>query len=218
MPPIKNLLSLFILLSTQALCISQVDDQTYLQYKIGYSEAYRRCFIEDTLNNRQFFINDHMEDFKGKLSFRHGFIYSHSGDMKALTTLDGNNILTNCHSIQFHMKDSIISAMECGGRWLFMNFNLDTISYGSNRNDYYQPHLNQALTPACFATYHNRPAQYGFLNQKAQWQIEPRYDYAGPFSNGLAEVYMLGQKGWINEAGQWVFLSEYFQQRIPFIF
>lgn len=51
-------------------------------------------------------------------------------------------------------------------------------------------------------------SQYGYIDRKGEMAIEPIYDYAGNFKNGLAEVRLKGERSIINKAGIIVWTSE----------
>jgi hypothetical protein len=42
----------------------------------------------------------------------------------------------------------------------------------------------------------------GFIDRIGEWAIEPVYDYASPFSQGLAPVSMNGRWGFIDKSGK----------------
>jgi hypothetical protein len=52
---------------------------------------------------------------------------------------------------------------------------------------------------------HSRENDYGYINTKGEWAIEPRFSYARPFqSNGLAVAVENEKYGYINSQGNWV--------------
>ncbi len=48
--------------------------------------------------------------------------------------------------------------------------------------------------------------KYGFLNKNKETIIQPKYDYASSFSNGLANVNLNGKLFYIDKKG-----TEYFE-------
>jgi hypothetical protein len=50
--------------------------------------------------------------------------------------------------------------------------------------------------------------KYGFINETGEEYIPVKYDYIGPFKNGLAIVALNGRRGLINEAGEEVVTLE----------
>ena len=46
--------------------------------------------------------------------------------------------------------------------------------------------------------------QWGFINKKGQYVINPQFDYAGEFLEGLAMVEIGKKRGVINKSGEYV--------------
>ena len=46
----------------------------------------------------------------------------------------------------------------------------------------------------------------GFINQEGQYVINPQFDRASPFSEGLAPVSIAGKYGYVNKEGQYKLL------------
>lgn len=53
--------------------------------------------------------------------------------------------------------------------------------------------------------------KYGYINENGEVVIEPKYDYAGEFSRGLADVKIGGKDGYINKEGAIVVEPKYDQ-------
>ena len=51
--------------------------------------------------------------------------------------------------------------------------------------------------------------KYGYINENGEVVIEPKYDYAGEFSRGLADVNIGGKDGYINKEGAIVVEPKY---------
>ncbi len=142
---------------------------------------------------------------KDRCWFVHGFVLVRIGDQKALMDLNGKKILTPSHLIRFNPRDSIISAFVCEKRtWIFLNFYGDTLSIGRYSSNNYIPSLTHALNLQACINEEGTESHYGYLNKKAEWQIEPKYQNATPFRNGCAKVVIDHKWGAINSAGEWV--------------
>lgn len=50
----------------------------------------------------------------------------------------------------------------------------------------------------------SRDTSYGYKSLDNEWVIEPKFDLAGPFINGLAEVVIDNKSGFINKQGHFV--------------
>jgi hypothetical protein len=59
-------------------------------------------------------------------------------------------------------------------------------------------------------------ALYGYKNMAGEWAIEPQFDSAGDFTDGLAPVSLNGQFGFIDPAGQFV-IEPQFTFANPFV-
>jgi hypothetical protein len=46
--------------------------------------------------------------------------------------------------------------------------------------------------------------KWGYINTKGSMVINPKFDTAGPFSNGVAQVFVGDAMGYINPAGKYV--------------
>ena len=57
---------------------------------------------------------------------------------------------------------------------------------------------------------------WGYINQEGRIMIEPRFDAAGQFSGGLAQVRNSGRLGYIDAAGEYV-IEPRFQNGRPFV-
>lgn len=58
-------------------------------------------------------------------------------------------------------------------------------------------------------TYARKNDRMGFVNQQGDWVIEPQYDKARAFRNGLAPVYVGKNWGYINAKGEMVIKPQY---------
>lgn len=50
---------------------------------------------------------------------------------------------------------------------------------------------------------------YGYIGPDGQWAIQPAYDWAGIFADGLAQADSSGKTGLIDRTGRWVIAPEY---------
>ncbi len=46
--------------------------------------------------------------------------------------------------------------------------------------------------------------RWGYVNEKQQWIIQPRFEDAHEFKNGKAAVRQNGRWGFINKSGEWL--------------
>ena len=46
--------------------------------------------------------------------------------------------------------------------------------------------------------------KWGFVNEKQQWVIQPRFEDAKEFQNGKAAAKLNGKWGFINKRGEWL--------------
>jgi len=54
----------------------------------------------------------------------------------------------------------------------------------------------------------NGGRKWGYINHGGETVIEPKYDFAGDFKQGLARVRISEEKGWINRKGEWVWKDQ----------
>lgn len=78
----------------------------------------------------------------------------------------------------------------------------------SNAVGYFSEGLLPVLTTKQFLFY-LYDYKYGYVNNKGDMIIPPIYDYAGPFTEGLAHVLINGQYGFIDKTGKIVIKPEY---------
>ena len=57
--------------------------------------------------------------------------------------------------------------------------------------------------------------QWGFINKEVEWAIEPQFEDAYHFTEGLAAVKKYGRWGYINGKGEWV-VEPKFDKAKPF--
>ena len=185
----------------------------YLSYQIYYDSSTQLNYFGDTISQNFKPINFHpRQDRYKKNYFRHGFLFCKRGDMKGLLDLDGNKILDLCHFIRFNKKDSLISAFVCSGaEWVYLNFQGDTLSHGYAIRNNYTPKTNQTLNKAQTYALNGKVVQrkmgipsYGYLSEKAIWEISPHFHDAHDFEGDYAKVKMNGLWGIINQKGNWV--------------
>ncbi|MHC1698098.1 MAG: WG repeat-containing protein [Geobacteraceae bacterium] len=50
--------------------------------------------------------------------------------------------------------------------------------------------------------------KWGFVGRNGAVAIKPRFDSAGPFEDGLAQVELAGKKGYIDRSGKFVWGPE----------
>lgn len=58
--------------------------------------------------------------------------------------------------------------------------------------------FNEGLAPV-----QTQSGKWGFVNQRQQWVIQPRFDEAKEFQDGRAAARQGGKWGFINRQGQW---------------
>src|SRR5690606_34229427 len=58
-------------------------------------------------------------------------------------------------------------------------------------------------------TYARKGGQMGFIDAQGKWVIEPQYERARAFRNGLAPVYMDGKWGYVDTQGNMVIEPQY---------
>ena len=58
--------------------------------------------------------------------------------------------------------------------------------------------FNEGLAPV-----QTQSGKWGFINQRQQWVIQPRFDEAKEFQDGRAAARQGGKWGFINRQGQW---------------
>ena len=46
--------------------------------------------------------------------------------------------------------------------------------------------------------------KWGFINEKQQWVIQPKFEDAKEFQNGKAAAKLNGKWGFINKRGEWL--------------
>lgn len=46
--------------------------------------------------------------------------------------------------------------------------------------------------------------RWGFMNERQQWVIQPRFEDARDFQGNRAAVQQNGKWGWINKRGEWL--------------
>lgn len=60
-------------------------------------------------------------------------------------------------------------------------------------------HYSEGLAPVQAAS-----GKWGFINDKQQWVIQPRFEDANEFQTGKAAVKQNGKWGFINRRGEWL--------------
>lgn len=149
--------------------------QSTRDYKIIKDTVEHTHYVVHKTTGKKFEI-DYPHSERGIHSFRHGFVYVRTSDMYGLMDLDGHHVLEPSHFIRFNIEDSIISAYVCQTKnpgWIFLDFNGDTISYGSGGSNYC-PTLDQDLNPANIIE--NGKPLWGYLDKKARWVTPPIYE------------------------------------------
>ena len=183
----------------------------YKSYQIYYDSTTQLNYFGDTITQNFKPINFHpRQDRFKKNYFRYGFLLCKRGDMKGLLDLDGNKILDLCHFIRFNTRDSLISAYVCdGGEWVYLNFEGDTLSHGHGRRGNYVPKIEYPLNKAETQMVDGKIGRkgitfFGYLNDKANWEIPPRFHGAHDFESNYAKVKLNDLWGIINSEGKWV--------------
>ena len=69
--------------------------------------------------------------------------------------------------------------------------------------------INKMLSPQDGMVLFQKKEKYGFYNTKGEKIVKNIYDYARPFTNGLAAVQKEGKYGFINKKGETVLPFEY---------
>lgn len=182
---------LYITLFSLLFSLSSFAQRSYLQYKILFDSSRNICYVKDTATGFQFDIPSYFGHASPYFSHRFecGFVRVKAGDMYALMDLNGRILLSPSHFILMNRTDSLVSAYVCGlGGWVIMDFNGDTMSYGRAHQNNYIPYLKDSINPAAVVNDDRRKVLWGYLNKKGKWVIEPQYQQAEEFKNGVALV------------------------------
>ncbi len=142
-----------------------------------------------------------------------GYVRIKTSDMKALAKPNGEILMNPCHWIL--QDEALLTGFVCGHGTLLLNLEGDTLAFlgmKDIRRQFYQidtvagqrAYCAPQFVPGTKRINADRMHNWGMLNTKGEWLIEPRYDAYFKFKDGIAEVSYMGKPIKINESGELV--------------
>ena len=94
-----------------------------------------------------------------------------------------------------------LARVEMGGKMLYINKQGKTVF--TIANGFWADEFSEGLANVSIRK-DSQNEVWGYINRKGDFVIKPQFQLAKPFYNGLAQVFLNGQEGYIDKSGKFV--------------
>ncbi|AIQ14024.1 WG repeat-containing protein [Paenibacillus durus] len=121
----------------------------------------------------------------------------------------GRIVIPAAYDHAYNFSDGLAKVVK-GGKTYYIDHNGKTaipVISGIQSSDSFSE--GKAAVSVLVKTGGKTTAKTGFIDTKGQWVLKPVFDWAGPFSDGIAVASMNGKSGLIDKNGKWIVKPQY---------